>query len=165
MTWGDVNLESRLIKLQVHQTKEHKRKRVPIPRLLVPILEKVGKFRSISTDRVFLTERGKPPSPDSLRKPWTKAVKAVGLDSAPRIHDLRHVWKTNAMRSGMDFEIRDTIMGHALKKKDVSRTYGRISDEDLIRAVDGMRFDHGETDIWVATATKTNPGGGNHQQP
>lgn len=154
MTWDNVNLQSRIIRLHAHQTKEHQQKRVPIHRVLVPILEVVGKLRSISTDKVFLTERGKPPSEDSLRKPWKAAVEAVGLDPAPTIHDLRHVWKTNAMRSRMDYEIREAILGHG---RGIAGRYGRISDDDLVRAVDGMRFDKGETEIWLARREKENP--------
>jgi hypothetical protein len=29
--------------------------------------------------------------------------------------------------------------------------YGRISEAELLRAVDSMTFDHGETEIWVRT--------------
>ena len=157
LTWENVNLETRIIRLHAHQTKERKPKRIPIHRVLVPILEAVGKIRWLSTDRLFVTDRGKPPSPDSLRKPWKVAVETVGLDPAPTIHDLRHVWKTNAMRSGMDYEIREAILGHS---RGIAERYGRISDQDLVRAINGMRFDEGETDIWIAKGGKGKPGKG-----
>ena len=112
LTWENVNLESRIIRLHAHQTKERQPKRVPIHRLLVPAIQAAGKVRSISSDRVFLMDTGKPPCEHSIRKPWVQAVTAIGLDPAPTIHDLRHCWKTNAMRSGVDFEIREAIMGH-----------------------------------------------------
>jgi integrase len=154
LTWDNTSLESRIIRLHAHQTKERQPKRVPIHRLLVPILKQVGRVRSISTDRVFLTDRGKPPSPDSLKKPWKLAIESIGLNPAPTIHDLRHVWKTNAMRSGLDFEMREAILGHA---RGVAGRYGRISDDDLVRAVNGMRFNVGKTEIWVARREKENP--------
>jgi len=154
LTWDNINLESRIIRLHAHQTKERQSKRVPIHRLLVPIFQRVGRVRSISTDKVFLTDRGKPPSPDSLKKPWKLAIESMGLNPAPTIHDLRHVWKTNAMRSGMDYEMREAILGHA---RGVAGRYGRISDDDLVRAVNGMRFDVGQTEIWVARKEKENP--------
>ena len=126
-----------------------------IHRLLVPVSKRIkaGKLRSISS-RVFLTDRGKPPYPDSLRNPWRKAAKIVGLDPIPTLHDLRHVWATNAMRSGMDPRISETIMGHALKKKDVKHRYLHVSDEDLVRAINRMKFDFGKTQIWIASQTK-----------
>ena len=54
----------------------------------------------------------------------------------------------------MDYQIAETIMGHTLKGKNVSDRYGRISDEELISAIDQMTFDHGETEIFVARRQK-----------
>jgi integrase len=154
LTWDNVNLKARIIRLHAHQTKERQQKRIPIHRLLVPILKTAGKVRSISTDRVFLIDQGKPPCEDSLRKPWTQAVKAARVDSAFTIRDIRHVWKTNATRSGIDFEIREAIMGHSIG---IAGRYGRFSDDDLVRAINPMRFDRGRTEIWVARPKKENP--------
>jgi hypothetical protein len=47
-------------------------------------------------------------------------------------------------------EIERSIMGHSQRGKSVHEGYGFISDEELIRAIDGMTFDHGETQILVA---------------
>jgi len=77
-------------------------------------------------------------------------VAKVGLEPEPYFHDLRHTWKTNARRSGMHPEIERAIMGHSQRGKSVHEGYGFISDEELIRAIDGMTFDHGETQILVA---------------
>ena len=76
-------------------------------------------------------------------------MKAVGLDPLPTIHDLRPVWKTNATESGVDFEIREAIMGHSAGAGIAARC-GRLSGPLLMRAIDQMKFDHGETDIWLA---------------
>ena len=53
------------------------------------------------------------------------------------------------MRSGVHPAIADTILGHGDKKKSLQSLYMTISDDDLIRAIDTMRFDVGETAIWV----------------
>jgi hypothetical protein len=82
------------------------------------------------------------------------AIEAVGLNPAPTVHDLRHVWKTNTMRSGLDFETPEAIMGHA---RGIAGRCGQISDDDLVRAVNGMRFDVGQTEMWVARKEKGNP--------
>jgi integrase len=150
LTRKHVNLDNRIMLLRPEDVKEGKWKRVPIHRDLISTLSYVMKVQAIGSDKIFLV-RGKPPYPDSLKNPWNKAVKAVGLDPAPRFHDLRHTWKTNAMRSGMDQEIRERILGHWNRSKNVNERYGRISDADLVRAVDGLTFDHGETEILVAT--------------
>ena len=40
-------------------------------------------------------------------------------------------------------------MEHGDKKKSLQSLYMTISDDDLIRAIDMMKFDKGETEIWV----------------
>ena len=94
---------------------------------------------------------GSPPHEDSLKKPWREPLDSLEFDPMPRIHDLRHCWKTNVMRSGLHPLITDVIVGHGDWKKDVKTLYLTISDADLVRAVDGLTFDHGETEILVAT--------------
>jgi hypothetical protein len=66
----------------------------------------------------------------------------------PRIHDLRHCWKSNAMRSRLDADIRDAIVGHGNKKKDSANVYLSISDKDLVQEIDKLTFDHVPTEIW-----------------
>jgi integrase len=148
MTWQDVNLETRIIRLSAGQTKERRPKRVPIHKDLVPILQAAAKTKSVS-GRVLLAPGGCPPHEDSLKKPWREAIESLELEPMPRIHDLRHCWKTNAMRSGLHPLIADAIVGHGDRKKDVRSVYLSISDEDLVREIDRMRFDLGETEIWV----------------
>lgn len=63
-------------------------------------------------------------------------------------HDLRHCWKTNAMRSGLHPLIADAIAGDGDRKKDVKSLYLTINDEDLVREIDRLTFDHGKTEIW-----------------
>ncbi len=158
LTARRVDLARRMILLGPDDVKEGKWKRVPIHRDLVPILEGVMKVRSIETNKIFLVE-GRPPCRTSIRKPWVAAVTAVGLDPGPRFHDLRHTWKANARRVGMDPEIRERILGHWSRTKTVAERYGGISDEELIRAIDSMTFDNGDTLIVVPGQEKKNPVG------
>ena len=90
---------------------------------------------------------------------WPRACEALEEKELlkkplPRFHDLRHTWKTNARRSGMDPEIREAILGHAERGKSVVERYGRISDQELVQAIDLMTFDHGETEILLANSKK-----------
>lgn len=156
LTRDRVNIKERMILLRPEDVKERRWKRVPIHRDLVPILKEVLKVRSMGSDKIFLIN-GRAPNEDSLRKPWTKAMKALEFDPEPRLHDLRHTWKTNAMRSGMDPEIRESIMGHWFRGKTVAERYGRISDADLVREIDKVSLQHGETEILVSESKKKNP--------
>ncbi len=156
LTRDRVNLKERMILLRPEDVKERRWKRVPIHRDLIPIIDEVLKVRSMGSDRIFLID-GRAPNEDSLRKPWTKAMKELEFNPEPRIHDLRHTWKTNAMRSGMDPEIRESIMGHWFRGKTIAERYGRISDADLVREMDKVSFHHGETEILVSESKKKNP--------
>jgi integrase len=111
LTWKRVNLKSRMILLGPDDVKERKWKRVPIHRDLAEILESLRSGRVVGLDSVFL-HNGQPViDPDQVRWCWDRNVVKVGIDPAPRFHDLRHTWKTNARRSGMHPEIEKTIMG------------------------------------------------------
>jgi len=157
-----VNLSRRIITLSPDETKEGHWKRVPIHRKLVPILRHAMKLAALACDDVFLVRDGKGVHPiryETARNPWPRACnklqemnkeKPYFKGELPRFHDLRHTWKTNARRSGMDPEIREAILGHSTKERSVSERYGRISDKELIDAIDSMTFDHGETKILVA---------------
>jgi integrase len=90
--------------------------------------------------QISRNEDGSIPHEDSLSRAWRKAVQAVGIDPRPTVHDLRHCWKTNAMRSGVHPAIADMILGHGDKKKSLQSLYLTISDQDLVDAVDRMRF-------------------------
>jgi integrase len=151
-----VNLSRRIILIGPEDTKEGHWKRVPVHSELVPVLEEALKLRSIGSDHVFLRD-GAPLTKGNGRRPWEDAVEALNLDSTPHFHDLRHTWKTNARRSGMDPEIRESILGHWFKEKSVTERYGRISDQELVQAIDRMTFDHGDTEIFVSAPKKDSP--------
>jgi integrase len=73
----------------------------------------------------------------------------LDINQRPTVHDLRHTWKTNAVRSGVHPAIADMIVGHGNRKKDIQSLYLSVSDADLLAAIDAMQFDQGETEIWV----------------
>lgn len=119
--WCNVHWDPRLFRLSPSQTKKKKNERIPINRLLIPHLEYARQFQHDGA-RLFLIEGLRPPSENSLRKPWLKAIEELGdpaLVPHPTMHDLAHTWKANARRSKprIDYEIRETILGHGLKKK------------------------------------------------
>ena len=89
-----------------------------------------------------------------MRRSWERAVRRAGLKESITFHDIRHVWKTNARRSGMDEELREDIMGHWNSGKSINSRYGYISNEELVRAIDGFSSDHGETEVWIARPKK-----------
>jgi len=146
---SQVNLSRRMIVLAPEATKEKDWKRIPIHRELVPIIEGATKLKSLRYDEIFLRD-GKPISRFLVRRPWVEAVARAGLRDV-RFHDIRAVWATNARRSGIDYEIRQQIMGHATRLKSVSERYGRISEKELIESIDKLSFDFGHTEVLTNT--------------
>ena len=158
LTRKQVNLTSRIIRLKPDQTKEGHPKRIPIHKELVSVLSSVFKISSIATDRMFLIQDQKGVRPigvESFKNCWPRACESLKLEKPwPRFHDLRHTWRTNARRSGVDAQIAESIMGHWFKGKSVNDRYGRISDNELLDAIDKMTFDNGETEILVSSPRK-----------
>ena len=151
LTWRNVSLKKRLITLHATETKESKAKRVPIHRDLVPLFDRLSKVRSLTNDNVF-TLKGLPIKVQSCQRPWDRSLdKLQWPDPRPTPHDLRHTWNVNARRSGLDYEIRQSIMGHADRMKPVGERYGFISDDELVAAIDKFTYDQGLTQILVAS--------------
>jgi len=53
------------------------------------------------------------------------------------------------VRSRVYSHIADAVLGHGDKKKSLQSLFLTLSDDDLIKAIDMMGFDIGETAIWV----------------
>lgn len=151
LTRRNVDLKARMAYLTPEETKEGDWKRVPLRWELVPILQEAMKIAALGTESLFLMKDAngvRAPSKQSTKNPWRKACKKLGLDAPrPRFHDIRHTWRANARRSKVDWVIAERIMGHSVKKLTVNETYGDISDEELLEAVDSMTFDNGPTRV------------------
>lgn len=160
LTRKQINLGERIITLAPPDTKEAQWKRVPIHRELVPYLKAALRLPSLNSEKVFLVRDGRELGMDTFKNPWPRACKALEDASLfekpfPHFHDLRHTWKTNARRSGMDPEIRETILGHWSKQRSVTERYGRVGEQELLHAIDRMTFDHGNTEICVSTDSRS----------
>ena len=153
-----VNLDTRMIVLQPESTKEGHWKRVPIHFELVPILRQVLDGPALMSGRVFpLRDRKgfRDIDLETWKNVWPRACEALRLsEPRPRFHDLRHTWRANARRSGMDPDIAERIMGHQSRGRKVHERYGAVDDAELIRAIDLLEFDHGETEVIVAASKK-----------
>jgi integrase len=154
LRWDQVNLKRRMVYFMPGDTKEASRKRVPIAIPLMLIFEKLGKVRFLGSNNV-ITIGGNPLGTDSAGNPWPKACARAGLIKPwPRLHDLRGTWKVNAMRSGIDYEIREMILGHQDKARSIAQRYGFIHDDILVREIDKLEWNFGETQIWVSSSNR-----------
>ncbi len=165
--WEMFKPERRMVILPPNATKEGKSakrlrlqpKRVPLRKEIMDLFESIRREDSENVIRatglVFTysgqyknhcgTYQGKPIDRFMIRKAWSRAVELSGLEGL-QIRDIRHSWKTNAQRSGMDYTIRNLIVGHS-SQRSVEDRYIRASDEQLLKAADEMTFDNGWTEL------------------
>ncbi|AFM24882.1 tyrosine-type recombinase/integrase [Desulfomonile tiedjei] len=174
LRWEMYKPERRMLILPPDTTKEGKNpnklrlrpKRVPLRKEVVELLESlrrkrggnvvqaVGKIFSY-TGRFKNSEKmyhGMDIDHSTVRKCWARAIKLAEVPGL-QMRDLRHTWKTNAQRSGMDPTVRNLIVGHSTERS-VADRYIRVSDEELLRAVDSMSFDHGWTELDLVEDTE-----------
>jgi len=170
LTRKRLNLAKLMLHLGPDDTKEGHWKRVPIHLELIPVLEAVLQGPALISGKVFPLRDGdgiRDLELETFKNPWERACKALQEEEQekkvkepkwekpwPRFHDLRHTWRPNARRSGMHPEIEMAIMGHSQRKRSVHERYGFIGDQELLGAIDKMTFDHGETQILVASSEK-----------
>jgi len=167
LRWEMFKPERRMLILPASATKEGKSsrksrlraKRVPLRSEVMDLLESCrredGGRIVHATVLVFgycghyqtrsITYLGKPITYSMVRKCWTRALSLCGLGGL-EFKDFRHTWKTNAQRSGMHPAVANAIVGHR-SSRPIEDRYIRVSDEELLRAVDSMSFDHGVTEL------------------
>jgi integrase len=167
LRWEMYKPERRMLILPPEATKEGKSlkkarlrpKRVPLRAEVIDLLESLRKENGEKVVHaiglIFAysgryqdhcgTYQGKTITRSTVRKAWDAALRKSGLKGL-QIRDLRHTWKTNAQRSGMDPAVRNLIVGHS-SNRSVEDRYIRVSDHELLKAVDEMRFDNGWTEL------------------
>ncbi len=167
LRWEMYRPERRMLVLPPEATKEGKSlkkirlrpKRIPLRQEAFDLLESLRAGNGTNVVRgmglVFTycgryhnrdgTYQGKPITRSMIRKAWDAALVKAELKGL-QVRDLRHTWKTNTQRSGMDPTVRNMIVGHS-SERSVADRYIRVSDEELLKAVDSMRFDNGWTEL------------------
>lgn len=158
LTRDQIDLKSRIIRLHITDTKEKDHKPVPIPVIVADRLMEVLSGSVVGLDTVFLRD-GQPIRRYNLKRPWEQALRIAGFPDIT-FHDLRHTWRRNARKSGMDPDLRKSIMGHSSRKKDVDEGYDLFDDQDRVEAIDAMTYDHGETRILTPKKKKSTGGTG-----
>jgi integrase len=145
--WRQVDLRGALIRLEEDQTKNSEARTVPLPDVLVRMLERIGPGEGFVFDAT------------NLRKDWQKACVAAGLGSLtevegkpdPRytgliIHDLRRSAIKNLMNVGVNEKVAMKISGH--KTRAVFDRYHIVDTEDVVDAM--RRLQNGERIVKIA---------------
>lgn len=136
LQWHNIDKDAGFIRLTEKETKEKKKKNIPINANVKKVLDKVKK--SPDHDYVF-TYLGKPIDL-GLRNSFKAACEAAGIkfgmkaEGGIRFHDIRGTVKTNMLSAGVDKTTRDALFGHRLEGMD--DIYIRVPDDDLRKAMD-----------------------------
>jgi len=132
--WTQVDLPGALIRLEAEQTKNSEPRIVPLPDILVGMLEVVEDKSGTVFDGT------------NLRKEWHKACAAAGLGTLTKvegkpdpvytgllIHDLRRSAIKNLMKAGVPEKVAMSISGH--KTRAVFDRYHIVDTEDVVEAM------------------------------
>jgi integrase len=152
--WTQVDLDARLVRLEVEQTKTEEARVVPLPSVLVAMLREVKPKKG----RVF--------DDTNLRTEWEKACAACGLGKRTKVepnddgsawysykglllHDLRRSAVRNLRKAGVSETVIMRISGH--KTAEVFRRYNIVSTDDVSAAMRSLEF---SSDRSVTVSTK-----------
>ena len=132
--WPQVDLAGGLIRLEDEQTKSGDPRTVPLPDVLITMLERC----EIRTGLVF--------DGTNLRKEWPRACATCGLGTLtevegkrdPRyagliVHDLRRSAVCNLRKAGVSEGVAMKISGH--KTRSVFERYNIVDTEDVVEAM------------------------------
>ena len=107
LTWGDVDLERKVIRLQV--TKNGEKRSLPLRGHALELVQNLGKVRRIDTKLLFPGKN--PKTPMEIRKPWVSALEEAKIIDF-RFHDLRHTAASFLAMNGATTSELAEILGH-----------------------------------------------------
>ena len=135
LSWQQVNLRTKLLRIEPGTTKAGEGRQFPITATLQKILKRREKAKAEGCDLVF-HEDGEPIHPRRFHKQWTAACAAAGL--AGRIpHDMRRSAVRNLERLAVPRKVAMQMVGH--KTESIYRRYHIVAESDLRAA--GARLD------------------------
>ncbi len=112
LTWDDVDLNQRI--LRIHGSKKNKHaqwREVPIRESLVPIFRRWHQEDRIEGALNLIHHKGKPVH--YIMTAWRNMLRRAGITRRIRPYDLRHAFATEAIAAGADIGTVARLMGHS----------------------------------------------------
>jgi integrase len=136
LTWGDVDLDARLVKLEITKTDM---RYVPLTEVAENVLRSICPIDTGKDMYVFL-----PPSSEPLKKTtglhclyfrrsFETARTKAGLEDV-HLHDLRHTAASHLLMAGVDLRTLAEILGH--KTLQMVHRYTHLLNDHKLKAVD-----------------------------
>lgn len=88
-----------------------------------------GQGGGVQTDRLFISDRGKPMDAAALRRRFDRLVRIVGLPSGITPHTMRHTFATELLEGGADLRSVQELLGHA--SLSTTQIYTHLTPERL----------------------------------
>lgn len=143
LTWDKVSMREYKIRLEPSDTKERKRKTIPIAGPVYEALKNLP--RGLRSNHVILADGEPINDRRNLYKLVKRACEKVGIIYGQNVaggfipHDLRHTFITNARKAGIPQSVIMSITGHSTAE--MFSRYNRVDEEDIEEAVDHfMKF-------------------------
>lgn len=137
LTWQDVNLKEKFIKIgsENFTTKSRKTRKVPLSNCSIEILNEL-KPKVFSIDKpnfIFCKANGFPYSPDFISKSFKKLIRSAGFDPQLHFHSLRHSFTSNLVSKGAPIFHVSRLLGHA--NISTTQIYSHSNLDDLRKAI------------------------------
>ena len=130
LSWSEVDLSARIIKIAAVQMKNKKYLGIPINDEAYRVLKEAEKARG-SSGRVF-HDNWKPLITRKVQRAFAKAVKSAGITDF-HFHDQRHTFASYLRQMGIDLDTIGELLGHADNR--MTRRYAHLHVGNLKDAV------------------------------
>ena len=141
LTWDKVDLASRMIRLEIEDTKDNEKRSIPICDELYSVLVSLpNRIQKSNEDNHVFQFNGKPVS--DIRTALKKACKKAGIEYGRFVkggfifHDLRHTFNTNMRKAGVQESVIMEITGHSTRE--MFDRYNTVDEEDTRKAVNQL---------------------------
>ena len=151
LKWTNVDLKSRVMTLDLENTKSKRKRKIPINSVVKNVLYSL-KFKERLSEYVFLNSNNEPyKRQDSLNNVWRAALRNAEI-SGLRFHDLRHTAATRMVERCGNIVAVSKILGHANISNTMRYCHPDKSLEDALESL----VDEKVLAILLATGKKGN---------
>ena len=131
LTWEGVDVFRKTV--TVFRSKNGERRTIPINSLVLDVLKRKAKLRSIKSGYVFPSDTNTLLDDSHLRRVFRGAMKLCHIENF-HFHDLRHTFATRLVQSGIDLYKVQCLLGH--KSPIMTQRYAHHYPESLREGVE-----------------------------
>ncbi|MBI3535056.1 MAG: site-specific integrase, partial [Deltaproteobacteria bacterium] len=107
LKWTDIDYEGGFI--HIRKSKNGKSRSIPIELGAIEALDEMPRRHEF----IFVNKNGLRPNKYSLREPFQRAAKRVGIEKRVDLHSLRHSYGSNKIRAGWGLKKVSMLLGHS----------------------------------------------------